>query len=272
VKDREAGAASAKAALSFGAQPCCPEGPSRSEAEWTPSTGGVEKRRAAKRNRAGVFVVRSQATGVTENRAETTVLTVFERACWHYATRYHRVERDSFPTGGRRERSRLPLDSAGDIQREGHSPRNSSDRVLPNDPASAAIVFSRASARPFSNSKSVLLAIPLCTARCVKLQPRPSRSCLILQPSRACRDCDCPLVIVPILRYSETLRYRYSGMLPREVAFERGTVWWRRSRRMQSPPPRTSLGGWCGSSHVADPWITSVLYAAERVREWSVSQ
>ena len=46
-----------------------------------------------------------------------------------------------------------------------HSPRKSSETVLPNDPASAAIVLSRASVRPFSNSKSVLLAIPLCTAR-----------------------------------------------------------------------------------------------------------
>ena len=48
--------------LSFGAQPCCPEGPSRSEAEWSLSTVGVEKRRAAKRPRAVAFALQNQAT------------------------------------------------------------------------------------------------------------------------------------------------------------------------------------------------------------------
>ena len=41
--------------LSFGAQPCCPEGPSRREAEWSLSPLGVEKRRAAKRHRGSSF-------------------------------------------------------------------------------------------------------------------------------------------------------------------------------------------------------------------------
>jgi hypothetical protein len=54
--------------LSFGAQPCCPEGPSRSEAEWAHSPMGVEKRRAAKRNREVAFVLQSQATGTEKNR------------------------------------------------------------------------------------------------------------------------------------------------------------------------------------------------------------
>ena len=73
MKDREAGAASAKGALSFGAQPCCPEGPSRSEAEWAPSPVGVEERRAAKRIRAVAFAVSSQATNTAKNSSRTTV-------------------------------------------------------------------------------------------------------------------------------------------------------------------------------------------------------
>ena len=68
MKDREAGAASAKGALSFGAQPCCPEGPSRSEAEWAHSTVGVEKRRAAKRIREVAFGLQNQATGTAKYR------------------------------------------------------------------------------------------------------------------------------------------------------------------------------------------------------------
>ena len=56
-------------ALSFGAQPCCPEGPSRSEAEWSHSPMGVEKRRAAKRNREVAFALQSQATGTEKKQA-----------------------------------------------------------------------------------------------------------------------------------------------------------------------------------------------------------
>lgn len=50
-------------ALSFGAQPCCPEGPSRSEVKWSPSFVGVRKCRAAKRFRGVAFALQSQATG-----------------------------------------------------------------------------------------------------------------------------------------------------------------------------------------------------------------
>ena len=64
-----AGAASAKAALSFGAQPCCPEGPARSEAEWSPLPVRVEKRSAAKRNREVAFALQSQATGTEKKQA-----------------------------------------------------------------------------------------------------------------------------------------------------------------------------------------------------------
>ena len=51
-----------------------------------------------------------------------------------------------------------------------------------------------------------------------------------------CRDCDCPLVIVPILRYSRSLRYRYSGT-PGSDCIREGAVGWREPRRMQSPSP-----------------------------------
>jgi hypothetical protein len=58
-KDREVGRASAKQPYRLASQPCCPEGPSRSEAEWSPSLAGVQKRRAAKRTRAFGFVLQS---------------------------------------------------------------------------------------------------------------------------------------------------------------------------------------------------------------------
>jgi len=82
---------------------------------------------------------------------------------------------------------------------------------LSKEPASAAIVFSRASVRPFSSSKSVLFATPLWIARYVKLQPRDSRRRLILWPNLICSEGIVGLAIVPILRYSIFPRYRYSG-------------------------------------------------------------
>src|SRR5208282_3071028 len=58
-------------ALSFGAQRCCPEGPSRSEAEWSPSPVRVDKRRGGQAQPRTCFCLAESGnwnTGTAENR------------------------------------------------------------------------------------------------------------------------------------------------------------------------------------------------------------
>jgi hypothetical protein len=69
VKDREAGTASAKQLFRLARSCAVPKGRPGAKRKWAHSPMGVEKRRAAKRNRAVAFALQSQATGTGKKQA-----------------------------------------------------------------------------------------------------------------------------------------------------------------------------------------------------------